>query len=159
MRFHDITTCDVNNGEGFRVTLWVAGCTHHCQGCQNPETWDFKGGQPFGKEAHDYLFSELSKPYIQGVTFSGGDPLCSAGEVTALAKEIKEKLPGKDIWLYTGFTIEQIEANDKLKQILPYVDVIVDGKYVKALRDVTLAFRGSRNQRIISIKNGKTVKM
>ena len=115
MRFHDITTCDVNNGEGFRVTLWVAGCTHHCQGCQNPETWDFKGGQTFGKEAHDYLFSELSKPYIQGVTFSGGDPLCSAGEVTALAKEIKEKLPGKDIWLYTGFTIEQIEANDKLK--------------------------------------------
>ena len=158
MRFHDITTCDVNNGEGFRVTLWVAGCTHHCQGCQNPETWDFKGGQPFGKEAHDYLFSELSKPYIQGVTFSGGDPLCSAGEVTALAKEIKEKLPGKDIWLYTGFTIEQIEANDKLKQILPYVDVIVDGEYVKALRDVTPAFRGSRNQRIISIKNGKTVK-
>lgn len=159
MRFHDITTCDVNNGEGFRVTLWVSGCTHHCQGCQNPETWDFKGGQPFGKEAHDYLFSELSKPYIQGVTFSGGDPLCSAGEVTALAKEIKEKLPGKDIWLYTGFTIEQIEANDKLKQILPYVDVIVDGEYVKALRDVTLAFRGSRNQLIISIKNGKTVKM
>ena len=144
MRFHDITTCDVNNGEGFRVTLWVAGCTHHCQGCRNPETWDFKGGQPFGKEAHDYLFSELSKPYIQGVT--------------ALAKEIKEKLPGKDIWLYTGFTIEQIEANDKLKQILPYVDVIVDGEYVKALRDVTLAFSGSRNQRIISIKNGKTVK-
>ena len=159
MRFHDITTCDVNNGEGFRVTLWVAGCTHHCQGCQNPETWDFKGGQPFGKEAHDYLLSELSKPYIQGIPFSGGDPLCSAGEVTALAKEIKEKLPGKDIWLYTGFTIEQIEANDKLKQILPYVDVIVDGEYVKALRDVTLAFRGSRNQRIISIKNGKTVKM
>ena len=158
MRFHDITTCDVNNGEGFRVTLWVAGCTHHCQGCQNPETWDFKGGQPFGKEAHDYLFSELSKPYIQGVTFSGGDPLCSAGEVTALAKEIKEKLPGKDIWLYTGFTIEQIEANDKLKQILPYVDVIVDCEYVKGLRDVTLAFSGSRNQRIISIKNGKTVK-
>ena len=158
MRFHDITTCDVNNGEGFRVTLWVAGCTHHCQGCQNPETWDFKGGQPFGKEAHDYLFSELSKPYIQGVTFSGGDPLCSAGEVTALAKEIKEKLPGKDIWLYTGFTIEQIEANDKLKQILPYVDVIVDGEYVKAIRDETLADRSSRNQRIISIKNGKTVK-
>ena len=159
MRFHDITTCDVNNGEGFRVTLWVAGCTHHCQGCQNPETWDFKGGQPFGKEAHDYLFSELSKPYIQGVTFSGGDPLCSAGEVTALAKEIKEKLPAKDISLYTGFTIAPIAANDMLKHILPYVDVIVDGEYVKALRDVTLAFRGSRNQRIISIKNGKTVKM
>ena len=156
MRFHDITTCDVNNGEGFRVTLWVAGCTHHCQGCQNPETWDFKGGQPFGKEAHDYLFSELSKPYIQGVTFSGGDPLCSAGEVTALAKEIKEKLPGKDIWLYTGFTIEQIEANDKLKQILPYVDVIVDGEYVKALSALTLAFRVSRSRPTMSVVQGKT---
>lgn len=104
-----------------------------------------------------------SSPKSQSHIFKGlhslAATLCSAGEVTALAKEIKEKLPGKDIWLYTGFTIEQIEANDKLKQILPYVDVIVDGEYVKALRDVTLAFRGSRNQRIISIKNEKTVKM
>ena len=68
MRIHDITTCDVNNGEGFRVTLWVAGCSHHCHGCQNPETWNSLGGQPFGKEAHDYLFGELSKGYIQGLT-------------------------------------------------------------------------------------------
>ena len=77
MRIFDITSCDVNNGTGFRVTLWVAGCTHHCKGCQNAETWDFKSGQPFGSEAHDYLFTELAKPYIQGITFSGGDPLCS----------------------------------------------------------------------------------
>ena len=152
MRIFDITSCDVNNGDGFRVTLWVAGCTHHCKGCQNPETWDFKGGQPFGPEAHEYLFSELAKPYIQGITFSGGDPLCSPDEVTALAKEIKEKLPKKDIWVYTGYTIEQIEADPKLAQILPYADVIVDGEYVQALRDVTLAFRGSRNQRILDMK-------
>lgn len=158
MRFHDITTCDVNNGDGFRVTLWVAGCTHHCKGCQNPETWDFKGGQPFGPEAHEYLFSELAKPYIQGITFSGGDPLCLPDEVTALAKEIKEKLPKKDIWVYTGYTIEQIEADPKLRQILPYADVIVDGEYVQALRDVTLAFRGSRNQRILWLKDGKIVR-
>lgn len=158
MRIFDITSCDVNNGTGFRVTLWVAGCTHHCKGCQNPETWDFKGGQPFGPEAHDYLFSELAKPYIQGITFSGGDPLCSPDEVTALSKEIKEKLPGKDIWLYTGFTFEQIEADPKLSQVLPYADVIVDGEYQEALRDVTLAFRGSRNQRILWLKNGKIVK-
>lgn len=155
MRIHDITSCDVNNGEGFRVTLWVAGCTHHCKGCQNPQTWDFNGGKPFGKEAHDYLFSELAKPYIQGITFSGGDPLCSPEDVTELAKEIKEKLPSKDIWLYTGFTIEQIQASPVLSKILPYVDVIVDGEYVEALRDVTLAFRGSRNQRIVRLENGK----
>jgi anaerobic ribonucleoside-triphosphate reductase activating protein len=157
MRIFDITSCDVNNGDGFRVTLWVAGCTHHCKGCQNPETWDFKGGQPFGPEAHEYLFSELAKPYIQGITFSGGDPLCSPDEVTALAKEIKEKLPKKDIWVYTGYTIEQIEADPKLAQILPYADVIVDGEYVQALRDVTLAFRGSRNQRIFYLKDGKVI--
>lgn len=158
MRFHDITTCDVNNGDGFRVTLWVAGCMHHCKGCQNPETWDFKGGQPFGPEAHDYLLSELAKPYIQGITFSGGDPLGSPDEVTALAKEIKEKLPTKDIWVYTGYTIEQIEADERLRQILPYADAIVDGEFVQPLRDVTLAFRGSRNQRILRLKDGKIVR-
>ena len=158
MRIFDITSCDVNNGEGFRVTLWVAGCTHHCKGCQNAETWDFQGGQPFGQEAHDYLLAELAKPYIQGITFSGGDPLCSPEDVTALAKEIKEKFPQKDIWVYTGFTFEEIEADPKLSQILPYADVIVDGPYVQALRDVTLAFRGSRNQRILWLKDGKIIR-
>lgn len=155
MRIHDITSCDVNNGEGFRVTLWVAGCTHHCKGCQNPQTWDFMGGKPFGKEAHDYLFAELGKSYIKGLTLSGGDPLCSPEDVTALAKEIKEKLPTKDIWLYTGFTFEQIQASPVMSKILPYVDVIVDGEYVEALRDVTLAFRGSSNQRIIRLEHNK----
>lgn len=153
MRIHDITSCDVNNGEGFRVTLWVAGCTHHCHGCQNPQTWDFMGGKPFDKVAHDYLMAELAKPYIKGLTLSGGDPLCSAEDVTALAKEVKEKLPGKDIWLYTGFTYEQIQASPTMSKILPYVDVIIDGEYVEALRDVTLAFRGSSNQRLIRINH------
>lgn len=92
---------------------------------------------------------------MQGLTFSGGDPLCSPVEVTALAKEIKEKLPEKDIWLYTGFTWEQIKASPVMSKILPYVDVIVDGEYEESLRDVTLAFRGSRNQRIIRLKNGE----
>lgn len=152
MRFHDITTCDVNNGEGFRVTLWVAGCSHHCPGCQNPQTWDFNGGRPFDKAAHDYLLSELAKPYIDGLTLSGGDPLFSLDDVVDLSKEIKEKMPQKNIWLYTGFTIEQIRQS-QLKAILPYVDVIVDGPYVESLRDVTLAFRGSRNQRIIRLES------
>lgn len=150
MRFHDITTCDVNNGEGFRVTLWVAGCSHHCPGCQNPQTWDFNGGRPFDKAAHDYLLAELAKSYIDGLTLSGGDPLFSLDDIVDLSKEIKEKMPEKNIWLYTGFTIEQIRQS-RLKAILPYVDVIVDGPYVESLRDVTLAFRGSSNQRIIRL--------
>lgn len=154
MRIHDITTCDVNNGEGFRVTLWVAGCSHHCHGCQNPETWDPCGGQPFGKEAHDYLFKELSKSYIQGLTLSGGDPLDSYDDILTLAREIKTEMPEKIIWVYTGYTMEQILVSS-LKGILPYVDVIVDGPYIESERDVTLAFRGSRNQRIIRLRDGE----
>lgn len=152
MRFHDITSCDVNNGEGFRVTLWLAGCTHHCPGCQNPETWDFNGGQPFTEADRDHLISELDHPYIQGLTLSGGDPLDSLDDLLPLVKYIRAKLPSKDIWLYTGYTIEQIKAS-RLKAILPYVDVIVDGPYIAAQRDVTLAFRGSANQRIIGLSH------
>lgn len=154
MRYHDITTCDVNNGEGFRVTLWVAGCSHHCKGCQNPETWDFNGGRPFDEAAHAYLFEQLAKPYIQGLTLSGGDPLCSVTGVCQLAKEIKDTLPDKDIWLYTGFTFSQIRDSKTLSAILPYIDVIVDGEYEEEKRDISLAFRGSANQKIIRL-NGK----
>lgn len=148
MRFHNITSCDVNNGEGFRVTLWLAGCTHHCKGCQNPETWDFQGGRPFTDADRDYLLNELNHPYIQGLTLSGGDPLDSFDDLLPLVRQVKAQLPDKDIWLYTGYTYEQICASP-LKGILPYVDVIVDGPYVEALRDVTLAFRGSSNQRLL----------
>lgn len=149
MRIYDITSCDVNNGEGIRVTLWVAGCRHRCPGCQNPETWDFNGGYAFDKEARDFLFNELGKSYIDGLTLSGGDPLYSVDEIVPLCKEIKEKFPEKNIWLYTGFTLEEIQASPSLKKILPYIDVLIDGPYVEALRDVTLEFRGSSNQRLI----------
>lgn len=156
MRFCDITSCDVNNGEGVRVTLWVAGCAHRCPGCQNPQTWDFNGGRPFDKAAHDYLFAELDKPYIDGLTFSGGDPMYSLDDVVRLAREVKENMPGKNIWLYTGFTFEEIQSSG-MKAILPYVDVIVDGPYVEALRDVTLAFRGSSNQRLVRLRDGSPI--
>lgn len=151
MRFHDITSCDVNNGEGFRVTLWLSGCTHHCPGCQNPQTWDFQGGRPFTDADRDYLLKELNHPYIQGLTLSGGDPLDSYDDLLPLVKTVRKQLPEKDIWLYTGYTMEQIEAS-KLKGILPYIDVVIDGPYVQALRDVSLAFRGSSNQRLIRLK-------
>lgn len=154
LRFHNITSCDVNNGEGFRVTLWVAGCSHHCKGCQNEQTWSFTGGRPFTDADKQYLFSELSKSYVQGLTLSGGDPLDSFSDVIALVREVRDAFPAKDIWLYTGYTMEQIEDGN-MAEILPLLDVVVDGPYIEEQRDVTLAFRGSRNQRIIKLKSKK----
>lgn len=150
MRFHGISSPDINNGTGCRVTLWVAGCSHHCKGCQNQVTWDFNGGKVFTDTDKEELFERLSKPYIQGITFSGGDPLDSYHDIFDLAKEIKEKFPSKDIWLFTGYTIQQIK-NSYRKYILDYIDVIVDGEYIEEQRDITLKFRGSKNQNIIYI--------
>ena len=150
MRFHGISSPDINNGTGCRVTLWVAGCSHHCKGCQNQVTWDFNGGKVFTDTDKKELFERLSKPYIQGITLSGGDPLDSYHDVFDLAKEIKEKFPSKDIWLFTGYTIQQIK-NSYRKYILDYIDVIVDGEYKEEQRDITLKFRGSKNQNIIYI--------
>ena len=105
MRYHNITKDDMLNGDGLRVVLWVAGCGHHCKGCQNPITWDPNGGIPFDDAAKAEIFEQLDKDYISGITFSGGDPLYEANraDVTALAKEIKERYPKKDIWVYTGY--------------------------------------------------------
>lgn len=156
MRIHKVTFPDVNNGLGCRITIWVSGCAHHCKGCHNPETWDFHSGREFTQEDKDRVFDLLSKPYMKGVTFSGGDPLCSYEEVLAFAKELKERFPQKDIWLYTGFTIEYIQGH--MSEILDYIDYLVDGKYMEELRDITLAFRGSKNQIIWEKKNGEFVR-
>ena len=111
MRYHDITKDDMLNGDGLRVVLWVAGCSHHCKGCQNPITWDPEGGVLFDESAKQEIFEQLDKPYIEGITFSGGDPLHekNVDEVTAFAREIKEKYPKKNIWLYTGYLWEDIQ--------------------------------------------------
>lgn len=146
MNYESITYPDVNNGLGCRVTLWISGCIHHCEGCHNKSTWDFSSGRIFDKEAMDKLIDLLSLPYIKGLTLSGGDPLCSYDEILELVRYVKDKLPSKDIWLYTGFTMEHIKSN--MKDILHYVDYVVDGVFLKDKRDVTLAFRGSSNQRI-----------
>ena len=110
MRYHNITKDDMLNGDGLRVVLWVAGCGHHCKGCQNPITWDPNGGIPFDDAAKAEIFEQLDKDYISGITFSGGDPLYEANraDVTALAKEIKERYPKKDIWVYTGYEWESV---------------------------------------------------
>ena len=150
MRIHGITYPDVNNGLGCRVTLWVSGCIHHCKGCHNTETWDFNSGREFSKEDKEKLFEVLSKPYIKGLTLSGGDPLCSYNDVLELVKEVKSLFPTKDIWLFTGFNFNYV--NENFNDILEYLDVIVDGKFVEELKDTSLKFRGSSNQRIIDVK-------
>lgn len=170
MNYHKIEKTSVANGTGIRVVLWVSGCSLHCKGCHNPETWSLNSGKPFDKEAKKELFEALDEPYIQGITFSGGHPLEdeNAEEVYLLTKEIKERFPDKDIWLYTGYTLEQIfpsvttdnlDVNRFYKQeIIKMCDVVVDGKYIEELRDITLKWRGSSNQRVIDIKN-KTILM
>lgn len=149
MRFHNITKDDMLNGDGLRVVLWVAGCSHHCKECQNPITWDPDGGIPFDEESRQEIFHELDKDYIDGITFSGGDPLYAANreEVEALAKEIREKYPQKTIWLYTGYDWEDISD----WSIMQYIDVLVDGKFELAQRDVNLQWKGSSNQRVIDV--------
>lgn len=146
MRIHSITYPDINNGTGCRVTLWVSGCIHHCKGCHNKETWDFESGREFTDSDKNIIFDILDKPYIKGLTLSGGDPLCSYDDTLKLVKEVKEKYKDKDIWLYSGFTFDIIKRD--YNEILNYIDVVVDGKFNEDLKDVSLKFRGSSNQNI-----------
>ena len=150
MNYHNITKDDMLNGEGLRVVLWVSGCNHHCPNCQNPITWDEKGGLPFDKKAEDELFEALDKPYIDGITFSGGDPLFpnNRNEVLRLIKKCKDVYPNKTIWLYTGYSWEEIRHLDGIE----LVDVLVDGEFVEALKDNNLEWVGSSNQRVIDVK-------
>lgn len=151
MNYHNITTEDMNNGDGLRTVLWVAGCSHHCKGCQNPQTWDQEGGIPFDDDAYQELITKLSKDYISGITFSGGDPLYNGNRdaISHLIKHIKKEFgDSKTIWLYTGFTWETIYTLPFLKD----VDVIVDGPFILEQRDVSLKWKGSPNQRVIDVK-------
>ncbi len=150
MRYHDITHDDMKNGDGLRVVLWVAGCSHCCKECQNPITWDPAGGLLFDDAAKKEIFDQLDKDYISGITFSGGDPLHAANrlEVRNLMCEIKEKYPNKTIWLYTGDTWENIMHYSCMQ----YVDVLVDGEFKVELKDVTLKWKGSSNQRVIDVQ-------
>lgn len=150
MRFHNITTDDMLNGDGLRTVLWVSGCSHCCKDCHNPITWDPNGGVYFDESAKAELYEKLSKDYISGITFSGGDPLYIGNrqEVTALAKEIRQKFPNKTIWLYTGFVWESIQH----LPIMEVVDVLVDGEFQRDKKDTNLHWRGSSNQRVIDVQ-------
>lgn len=150
MRYHNITTDDMLNGDGLRTVLWVAGCEYHCPGCQNPLTWDPEDGLEFDIYAKTELFSKLYPDYISGITFSGGDPLHPSNreDVLKLSKEIKEKLPEKTVWLYTGYLWEDIWWFPCIE----FVDVVVDGPFVEAMKDITYPWAGSTNQRVIDVK-------
>lgn len=157
MNYMQIEKSSVSNGTGFRVVLWVSGCSLKCAYCQNQEAWDFNAGDEFNEEVKQKMFDALSKEWIKGITFSGGHPLDSQNikAVNSLIVEIKEKFPVKDIWLYTGLelNIDDFLRGDLLANTLSNCDVVVDGRYINDLRDVTLAFRGSSNQRMIDVKN------
>ena len=149
MNYIKITPVDVANGPGCRVVFWTAGCSHHCKECHNPHTWNPNAGQLFDENAKKELFDALNKPFIQGITLSGGDPLYKDNreEITKLCKEIKEKMPNKDIWCYSGYVYEEI----KDLELMEYIDVLVDGEFEIDKKDITLLFRGSSNQRLIDI--------
>ena len=153
MNYEKIDKCSVSNGLGVRTVLWISGCNIHCKNCHNQSTWDFNSGIPFTEETMQELLYDLSKPYIKGCTLSGGHPLDpqNASEVLKIVKRVKMVFPNKDIWIYSGYVWEDIIKDETLREILKYTDVLVDGAYVDELRDISLAFRGSSNQRIIDV--------
>lgn len=150
MKYHDITHDDMKNGDGLRVVLWVSGCSHNCKNCHNPITHDPNSGLDFDDKAKVEIFDQLGKDYISGLTLSGGDPLYPDNRetVTALIKEVKEKFPQKNIWLYTGYTWEEI----KDLPLIPYIDILVDGKYIENKSDRNIKWRGSKNQKVIDVQ-------
>ena len=158
MKYESITASDVNNGLGCRVTLWVSGCTHHCKGCHNRQTWKFSSGRPYTPQVEEVLFNEIDKPYIKGLTLSGGDPLDSPEGVLELLKDFRDRFGDtKDVWIYTGYTYEY--CLEHFKEILNLADILVDGMFDCTKRDTSLAFRGSSNQRIIDLKLGKEIEL
>ena len=172
INYHNITHDDMNNGNGLRVVLWLSGCSHHCYNCQNPQTWNPDSGIQFDESAKQEIFNELSKDYISGITFSGGDPLHenNLDDVLSLIKEIRISFPTKTIWLYTGFEWNSlmskvyqptfpdkdsehiIEIHRKRQEIISLCNIVVDGEYIDEQKDLTLKWRGSKNQNCIDVK-------
>lgn len=152
MNYSGIINCTIVDGTGFRTALYTSGCLHHCEKCHNCQTWDFAFGKKYTEEVEEILFDRIDKPYIKGLTLTGGDPLYHYDEIVPLLQRFRLRYGDKkDVWLYTGFSFDEIR--EKFSDILPLVDYIVDGEYVDALRDISLKFKGSSNQTIWE-KNG-----
>lgn len=169
MNYADIKTCDVANGLGVRVSLFVSGCTHKCKGCFNAEAWDFNYGKPYDDAAEKKILNALSLDYIKGLSLLGGEPFepQNQAELVKLLRKVKQQLPEKDIWCYSGYNFENDILACRLgdpkitKEMISYIDVLVDGEFIEEQKDLRLRFRGSENQRIIdvqkSLKTGETV--
>lgn len=154
MKYIMIRTDDLLNGSGLRVVLFVSKCSHRCPGCHNPETWRGDAGLLFDDYAKTQVFNELKKNYISGLTLSGGDPLHvdNREDILALIKEVKTHFSNKDIWIYTGYTYEEIMQDNVMKEIIQYCDVLVDGKFEKDKANVKYPWAGSTNQRVINVQ-------
>ena len=156
MNYADIKKVDVANGPGVRVSLFVSGCTHRCEGCFNPETWDFDYGSPFGEAEADRILGLLAPEHIRGLSLLGGEPFepANQGPVLELVERVRKELPGKTVWCYSGYRFEELAAGkvgDHSRSLLEGLDVLVDGPFVQAKKDLGLRFRGSNNQRIIDV--------
>lgn len=152
-RIIDYKAFNFVDGEGVRNSLYVSGCMFHCKGCYNAATWSFKAGMPYTQELEDQIMSDLAKPYVQGLTLLGGEPFLNTGILLPLIKKIRRELPDKDIWSWTGYTWEELmqETEDKL-EMLSLIDILVDGRFDIAKKNLMLQFRGSSNQRIIDVQ-------
>ena len=150
MNYAEIKNVDIANGPGVRVSLFVSGCRNHCKGCFNPETWDFDYGRPFTRATEEEIIKALRPSWIQGLSILGGEPTEeeNAAVLIPFLKRVRAALPDKDIWLYSGYTYEALRD----KEILTLADVLVDGPFLLEMKDAGLAFRGSRNQRIIDLR-------
>lgn len=159
MNYGTIKNCDIANGEGVRVSLFVSGCTHHCHNCFNPETWSFSYGSPFDEQAQSKLLTLLSPDYIDGLSLLGGEPFEPDNQraLVPFLKKVRAQYPGKTIWCYTGYTLESDLLSESLArcectdEMLSLLDVLVDGEFIEAQKNISLAFRGSENQRLIDV--------
>ena len=158
MYYGEIKNCDIANGEGGRVTLFVSGCTNRCKNCLQPQTWDFSYGQPFTAETEERLLSLLSPSYINGLTVLGGEPFEPDNQRALLPflHRLRQQLPDKTVWAFSGYTWEELTGQSRARceatgALLSLVDVLVDGEFVEALRDISLRFRGSSNQRLLDV--------
>ncbi len=159
MNYANIKNCDIADGVGVRVSLFVSGCTHCCEGCFQPETWDFAYGQPYTQETEDRILEMLRPSYIDGLTLLGGEPMEPANqrELVKLLRRIKTELPEKNVWCYSGYVLEELQGESRARcevtdEMLSMIDVLVDGEFVQAKKNISLAFRGSENQRLIDLK-------
>ena len=166
MNYATIKNCDIANGPGVRVSLFVSGCTHRCPGCFNAVAWDFDYGEPFTRETVDYILNLLKPDYVQGLTLLGGEPFEPQNQeaVVELLRQVKKQYPGKSIWAFSGYLFEKDILSGRLgdtAEYLSYLDVLVDGPFIEAKKNLNLRFRGSENQRLIdvpaSLKAGQTI--